>query len=239
MPVRDKLILALDLNEKKLALEVVDKFSDHINTFKVGLELFVSAGPSVVDEINRKGKRVFLDLKFHDISNTTSRAAIAAARLGVYMFNMHANGGLEMMKICRESVAETCLKEGIERPRMIGVTVLTGLTPDALKNELSVAHSIRTHVKQLAKLAIDAGLDGVVASGHETSMIRDHFGKDFVIVTPGIRTSWSPPDDQRRTSTPREAIKAGADFIVLGRAVLNQPDPLKALELISAEILTA
>ncbi|MEK6673127.1 MAG: orotidine-5'-phosphate decarboxylase [Nitrospirota bacterium] len=239
MPVRDKLILALDLNEKKRALEIVDKFSDYINTFKVGLELFVSAGPSIVDEINRKGKKVFLDLKFHDISNTASRAAMAAARLGVYMFNVHANGGLEMMKKCRESVTELCIRENIERPKMLGVTVLTGLTPDALKNELSVTHSIRTHVNHLSRLAIDAGLDGVVASGHETAMIRTHFGKNFIIVTPGIRTSWSPPDDQRRTATPREAIKEGADYIVLGRAVLNQPDPLKALELISAEILTA
>ncbi|GAB4418172.1 MAG: orotidine-5'-phosphate decarboxylase [Thermodesulfovibrionales bacterium] len=239
MPVREKIILALDVSDAVYALNLVDRFKDYVNVFKVGLELFVSAGPGIVEEINRKGKRVFLDLKFHDISNTVSRAALAAARLGVYMFNVHASGGLEMMKRCRESVVDLCLKENIERPKILGVTVLTGLTQEALKGELCIHHSLRTHVKQLSKLAAEAGLDGVIASGHEVAMIRSHFGKGFLIVTPGIRTSWSPPDDQRRTMTPREAIREGADYIVLGRAVLNQPDPVKALELISAEILTA
>ncbi|HXX58765.1 MAG TPA: orotidine-5'-phosphate decarboxylase [Thermodesulfovibrionales bacterium] len=239
MPAREKIILALDVSEGGHALELVERFKDHVTTFKVGLELFVSAGPGIVEEIQARGKRVFLDLKFHDIPNTVSKAALAATRLGVSMFNIHASGGSEMMRKCVESVVNLCLKENIERPKILGVTVLTGLSQEALRDEFNIQHSLKTHVKQLSKLAHDAGLDGVVASGHEVAPLRSHFGKNFVIVTPGIRSSWSPPDDQRRTVTPREAVRQGADYVVLGRTVFDQPDPLRALELITAEILTA
>lgn len=239
MPAREKIILALDFPDTKYALDIVERFRNHVGMFKVGLELFVSAGPGIIEEINKRDKKVFLDLKFHDISNTVSRAAIASARYGVYMFNIHASGGFEMMKRCSEAVAEACLKGNMMRPKILGVTVLTGISHEALKNDLYIGHSLRTHVKHLAKLAMQAGLDGVVAAGHEVRMIRDHFGKGFIIVTPGIRASWSPPDDQKRTITPREAVHEGADYIVLGRTVFSQPEPLKALELISAEILTA
>jgi orotidine-5'-phosphate decarboxylase len=239
MAVREKVILALDVSDVKYSIEIVDKFKDYIDIFKVGLELFTMGGPGVVEEINRRDKKVFLDLKFHDISNTVIKAALNATRLGAYMFNLHASGGLEMMRRCRESVVDLCLRENLKRPKLLGVTVLTGLSQEVLKDELGIQHSLRTHVKHLSKLSMDAGLDGVVASGHEVAMLRNHFGKDFLIVTPGIRTSWSPPDDQKRTMTPRQAIREGADYIVLGRAVLSQPDPFKALELITAEILTA
>jgi len=239
MPAREKIIIALDVSDPRYALEIVDRFSEYVDVFKVGLELFISGGPTVVEEINKRGKRVFLDLKFHDIAHTVTKAALAATRLGVYMFNLHASGGVEMMRSCKEAVVELCLKENIRRPKIIGVTVLTGLTQDVLKDELNIQHSLKTHVKQLSKLSTEAGLDGVVASGHEVATLRSHFGKNFIIVTPGIRTSWSPPDDQKRTMTPREAIRQGADYVVIGRAVLNQPDPFKALELITAEILTA
>jgi orotidine-5'-phosphate decarboxylase len=239
MPAREKIILALDVSEGKYALDIVERFTDQIDIFKIGLELFISAGPGIVDEIQKKGKRIFLDLKFHDIPNTVVKAAAAATRLGVFMFNVHASGGFDMMRRCREAVVDLCLKEDLRRPKLLGVTVLTGISQDVLKNELNIQHSVKAHVKQLAKLVQQAGLDGVVASGHEATAVRDHFGKDFIVVTPGIRASWSPPDDQRRTVTPREAIRAGADYIVLGRTVLNQPDPSKALELITTEILTA
>jgi orotidine-5'-phosphate decarboxylase len=239
MPAKEKIILALDVPDGTDALDIVERFGDHVNIFKVGLELFVSAGPLIVEEIQRRGKRVFLDLKFHDISNTVSKAALAATRLGVSMFNVHASGGLDMMRRCKDSVVDLCLKENIARPKILGVTVLTGLTQETLRNEFGVQHSLKTHVKLLAKLAHEAGLDGVVASGHEVAPIKNHLGKNFLIVTPGIRASWSPPDDQRRTMTPREAIREGADYLVLGRTVLSQPDPFKAIELITAEILTA
>ncbi|MDP2167344.1 MAG: orotidine-5'-phosphate decarboxylase [Thermodesulfovibrionales bacterium] len=239
MPKKHKIILALDVSDADYAIELVDKFDGYIDIFKVGLELFSSAGPSVVEKIQKKGKKVFLDLKFHDIPNTVSRAALAATAMGVYMFNVHASSGFETMKRCRDSVAELCLKKNIPMPKMLGVTVLTSLSQETIKAELGIQHSLRTHVRRLADLAHKAGLDGVIASGHEVSMIRNHIGKGFIIATPGIRPSWSPPDDQKRTMTPRDAVREGADYLVMGRSILNQPDPLKALDLINLEILTA
>lgn len=235
----DKLILALDVPEYHHALDIVERFKDYIEIFKVGLELFISSGPKIVEKINKKGKKVFLDLKFHDIPNTVSRAALIATRLGLHMFNIHTSGGLEMMKRCRENVVETCLKENIKRPKMLGVTVLTSLSKEVLKNEVGIHYSLNTHVRHLSGLALNAGLDGVIASPKEAAMIRNHFGKEFIIVTPGIRPSWTPPDDQRRTATPKEAIKAGSDYIVMGRGILQQAEPLNAVELITLEIISA
>jgi len=236
---KDKIILALDVNDPGYALEIVDRFSEHISVFKVGLELFTTAGPSVVAAIQDRGKKVFLDLKFHDIPNTVTRAALTAARLGVYMFNVHASSGLQAMKRCHDQVVETCLKENIDRPLMLGVTVLTSIAPEMLREEFAIQHSLRTHVKHLSTLTQQAGFDGVIASGHEVSLIRSRCGDDFLIITPGIRPSWYPPDDQQRTMTPRQAIREGADYLVVGRSILDQPDPLKALDLITVEMLTA
>ncbi|BCB96675.1 orotidine 5'-phosphate decarboxylase [Dissulfurispira thermophila] len=239
MPWKEKLIIALDVSDARHALNIVDMLGDYASVFKVGFELFVSAGPGIVKDINNKGKKVFLDLKFHDIPNTVTKAALAAVRLGVYMFNVHTSGGYDMMKRCSDSVSELCIKENIQKPKIIGVTVLTSLDNSALKNELFISHGIKTHVRHLSLLAQKAGLDGVVASPHEISMIKQHCGKDFLVVTPGIRPSWVAPDDQKRTTTPKEALKSGADYIVMGRGILKQEDPIKALELISLEMLTA
>ena len=239
MTANKKLILALDVHEYDYALELVDTFSEFFTIFKVGLELFTSHGPKIVDAIHSKGKKVFLDLKYHDIPNTASKAALAAARMGVYMFNVHASGGLEMMKRCRESLVELCLRENLERPKILGVTVLTSLTREILRDELGIQYGLKTHVRHLSGLSLKAGLDGVVASAREIETIRSHCGRGFLIVTPGIRPSWTPPDDQNRTMTPKEAIREGADYLVIGRAILQQPDPLKALELINLEVLSA
>ena len=239
MSAIDKMILALDVADSDSALEIVDKFKDYINIFKVGLELFTTVGPGIVEEIQKRGKKVFLDLKFHDIPNTVTKAALSATRLGVYMFNVHASGGFEMMRKCRDSVVEMCLKENLERPKILGVTVLTSLSKEILTDELGIQYGLRTHVRHLSSLALKAGLDGVVASAREVELIRNHCGKCFIIVTPGIRPSWTPPDDQKRTMTPKEAIREGSDYLVIGRAVLQQPDPIKAVELISLEILAA
>lgn len=239
MSWQEKLIIALDVSDSKRAIDIVDMLGDYANVFKIGFELFVSSGPNIVKEIQGKGKKVFLDLKFHDIPNTVTKAAIAAVRLGVYMFNVHTSGGLEMMKRCVDAVQEICIKENIQRPKIVGVTVLTSIDSATLKNELSVYYSLKTHVKNLALLSKKAGLDGVVASPHEIAMIKQYCGRDFLVVTPGIRPSWTPPDDQMRTATPKEALKNGADYIVMGRGILKQDDPIKALELISLEILTA
>lgn len=239
MSNNEKLILALDVSGYDYALELVDKFKEHIDIFKVGLELYTVAGPSIIEDINKRGKKVFLDLKFHDIPNTVSKAGIAAARLGVFMFNVHASGGYDMMKQCRDNVVSLCLKENINRTRILGVTLLTSISKEILRDEVGIQHSLNTHVRHLAGLSLKAGLDGVVASAKEAAMLRGHCGRGFLIVTPGIRTSWTPPDDQMRTMTPKQAIKEGADYIVMGRAILNQSNPLKTIELIKKEISTA
>lgn len=236
---KEKIILALDVSDSGYALDVVDRFRETIETFKVGLELFSSAGPSIIRAIQDRGKKVFLDLKFHDIPNTVAKAALSATRLGVHMFNVHTAAGVEAMKRCRDDVAEVCLKEDIPRPMMLGVTVLTSIGPEMLKSEFGIQHSLRTHVKHLSKLALLAGFDGVIASGHEVAMIKKTCGKDFIAISPGIRPSWSPPDDQKRTMTPQQAIREGADYLVIGRSILDQPDSSKALDLIMVEILTA
>ncbi|NTU41900.1 MAG: orotidine-5'-phosphate decarboxylase [Nitrospirales bacterium] len=239
MQNKERLIIALDTPDAAQALGIVDRLSDRIEVFKIGFELFVSHGPRIVEEVHKKGKKVFLDLKFHDIPNTVSKAAIAAARMGVFMFNVHASGGLDMMKRCRESMTEVCEKEGLQRPKLIAVTVLTSMDSSVLKDELCISHGARSHVRHLALLTRQAGLDGVVASPQEITLIKEHCGRDFLVVTPGIRPSWTPPDDQRRTATPKEALKDGADYIVMGRGILREEDPIKALDLISLEMLTA
>lgn len=234
-----KLIIALDTAEYDYALDIVDKLSNYIDIFKVGHELYASSGPKIIENIRKKGKKVFLDLKFHDIPNTVSKSSVVVARLGVYMFNVHASGGLEMMKRCRDSVVEVCLKENLDRPKILAVTVLTSISREILKDELGIHCGIKAQVKQLSMLAQKAGLDGVVASAKETEIIREHFGREFLIVTPGIRPSWALPDDQKRTMTPQEAIRAGADYIVMGRGILQHSDPIKSLELVNLEILSA
>jgi orotidine-5'-phosphate decarboxylase len=236
---KERLIVALDVNSAASALTIVDRLGDDIVMYKIGFELFVSEGPALVKQILARGKHVFLDLKFHDIPNTVAKAAVAAARMGVSLFTVHACGGFDMMRRMVESVDDVCSKEQCPRPKMIAVTLLTSMNNEILKDELAIHQSVSTRVKMLAMLAKRAGLDGVVSSAHEISMIKQQCGKDFLVVTPGIRPSWVPPDDQRRTATPQEAIRNGADFIVMGRAIVQAEDPMRAIELISLEMLTA
>lgn len=236
MRPRERIILALDVSDYKDAVDMVHHFKDHIDIFKVGSELFTSTGPKIIDEIHTLGKRVFLDLKFHDIPNTVCKAALAAAKLGVFMFNVHASGGLEMMRQTAQALSKYSLENNTERPRLIGVTILTSMSQDTLRDELGVSVRLRTQVKQLAGLAQRAGLDGVVASPEDAEMVRSHFGKGFLIVTPGIRPSWSAMDDQKRTLTPRKAVQMGSDYLVIGRAITSQKNPLDALKRIEEEL---
>ena len=236
MKIRDKIILALDVADRGSAIEIVEKFKDHIDIFKVGSELFTSAGPDVVREINSMGKKVFLDLKFHDIPNTVAKSVRAAAEAGVFMLNVHASGGSEMMKRAAQALAEVSSEKNINKPKLIAVTVLTSIDQTILQREVGIEKTIKTHVTHLAELAKQSGLDGVVASPQETPIIRNACGKDFLIVTPGIRPSWAAADDQKRTMTPAEAISKGADYLVMGRAILSQPDPLDALKRIEEEL---
>lgn len=236
MKANERIILALDVPGYDEAMDTVRTFRDHIDIFKIGLELFTSAGPGIIEEINSMGKKIFLDLKFHDIPNTVARSALAAARLGVFMFNVHASGGTEMMKQAAEAVAEFSLKNNVPKPKLIGVTVLTSIDSRTLREDIGVAADMPEQVRHLASLAREAGLDGVVASPGDAADLRTRFGEDFLIVTPGIRPSWSAMDDQKRTSTPKAAIENGADYLVIGRAVTSAPDPAAALKKLEDEI---
>lgn len=239
MKPQDRIILALDVAGYEEAADIVNRMKERVSMFKVGSELFTAAGPRIVDEITRLGGKVFLDLKFHDIPNTVSRSALAAAKMNVFMFNVHTLGGLEMMEQAAKALVRLSLKSNAERPKLLGVTILTSHDQATLSDELGIPQRISTQVKHLAKLAARAGLDGVVSSARDVEMIRQHLGRKFLIVTPGIRPSWASQDDQKRTMTPLEAVRKGADYLVLGRAILSQPDPVKALMRIQEEVAKA
>jgi len=236
MNTKEKIILSLDVSGHEETLNIVKKFKDYIDIFKVDSELFTVAGPIIIEEINSMGKKVFLDLKYHDIPNIISKAAAVAAELGVFMFTVHTLSGFEMMKKVAHTLVELSLKRNIERPRIIGVTILTSIDQTILRDELGIGQSMITQVKHLSSLALKAGLDGVVTSPEEIEAVRARCEKGFLIVTPGIRSSWFPEQDQKRTMTPRKALNLGADYLVIGKAILSQPDPINALKRIEKEI---
>jgi orotidine-5'-phosphate decarboxylase len=222
---KDKLIVALDVDSADLALDLFEALRGLVGMFKVGSQLFTATGPDIVRQIVASGGRVFLDLKFHDIPNTVAAAGIEATRLGVSIFNLHASGGAEMMRRAAEAVAETAAKEGLAKPRVIAVTLLTSLNQQSL-NQIGINGEPISVVTRLARAAAECGLDGVVASPQEIEIIRQTISRpNFVIVTPGIRSSTNPSDDQRRTLTAEEAIRSGADYLVVGRPILNADDP--------------
>jgi orotidine-5'-phosphate decarboxylase len=236
---KNRLIVALDVETAREALNLFNVLKDVAGMFKIGSQLFTSAGPDVVREIVRAGASIFLDLKFHDIPNTVAAAGIEAARLGVSIFNIHACGGSEMMRRTADAVTETALREGITRPHVIGVTVLTSSDRSTLA-EAGFSSSIEEQVRRLARLASESGLDGVVASPHEVKLVRETVGeRDFVIVTPGVRPSGVAHNDQRRVMTPAEAVRAGADYLVVGRAILKAADPSRAAHEIIEEMQRA
>lgn len=226
MQIKDKLIVALDVPEKGQALELVDMLHDCCGMFKIGLEPFCNFGPSFVEDIQQRGGKVFLDLKFHDIPRTVAQAGRAAARLGVEMFNVHIAGGSEMMKAVVDAVREETV--GKKDTKIIGVTVLTSLGADELQKDMGINKSPLEQVVFWAKQAKERGLSGVVASPQEISAIRESCGSDFLIVTPGIRPAWAGTGDQKRISTPATAIKSGVDYIVVGRPILQAADPRQA-----------
>jgi orotidine-5'-phosphate decarboxylase len=233
---KDKLIISLDVETAERALDLFSALCDVAGMFKIGSQLFTAAGPEIVRQIVAKGGRVFLDLKFHDIPNTVAAAGIEATRLGVSMLNVHASGGAEMMKRTAEAVAETATREGLAKPAVIAVTILTSLDSDSLRR-IGINQDPEFLVKAFARAAFVCGLDGVVASPLEIGIIRqDIAGPGFLIVTPGIRRSTATPDDQRRTMSPAEAIHAGADYIVIGRPILNAPSPADAARKVIQEI---
>ncbi|MFY9473539.1 MAG: orotidine-5'-phosphate decarboxylase [Tepidanaerobacteraceae bacterium] len=221
-----KVIIALDTPDEQKALELVKLLKHKVSVFKVGLELFCSEGPVIVNKINDLGCKVFLDLKFHDIPNTVAGAARAALSTGAFMFNVHASGGREMMRKVREMIDAAELPE---KPIVIAVTVLTSLDESDL-NDINISKSPLEQVKTLALLTKESGLDGVVASPREITAIREVAGQDFVIVTPGVRPAWAQAGDQKRIMTPAEALDAGASYIVVGRPVTAAPNPVEAID---------
>jgi orotidine-5'-phosphate decarboxylase len=238
IPARDRLIIALDVETADEARRVVAETTHFAGAFKIGLQLFVSEGPRFVSELCDAGYKVFLDLKFHDIPNTVAKAGIEAARLGVWMFNIHALGGNEMMRRCVSEVGNFCQSANISQPKIIAVTVLTSSSDDTLR-EIGIEATAGDEVIRLAGLAETAGLDGVVASARETKLIRQSRGNKFLIVTPGIRPSDASNNDQQRVMTPADAMQAGSDHLVIGRPITSATDMSAAAEKIFNEISSA
>ncbi len=229
-----RVIVALDVETANEARQTVGELKDHAAAFKIGLQLFTAAGPELVREISAEN-RVFLDLKFHDIPNTVAKAGVEAARLGVWMFNVHASGGSEMIQRTVEEVGVACDRERLERPLIIGVTVLTSSGANTLL-EIGIEREADEQVLRLARLSAESGLDGVVASPLETAAIKTINGTGFLVVAPGIRAESGTNDDQKRVSTPRNAVSNGADYLVIGRPILASEDRLAKLREINDEI---
>ena len=233
---RDRLIVALDVDSLAQAERLAERLDGLVRRFKIGSQLFTAGGPAVVEAIQKRGAEVFLDLKFHDIPNTVAGAAREAARLGVFMFNVHASGGLAMMKAAADGAAAAAVELSVRRPLAIAVTVLTSLDRAALHRELGVTSSVEGHVLHLSELAREAGLDGTVASPVEIAAIRRSLGAAWVIVTPGVRPAGSAAGDQSRVATPGAAARAGAHYLVVGRPITGAPDPAAAAAAILEEM---
>jgi len=228
----DQLLVALDVESGARALRLADALRGAVGGYKIGKRLFTLEGPSIVRALTGRGDRVFLDLKFHDIPNTAAAAVAAATALGVWMVNVHASGGRRMMEMAQAAALESAARERRPRPLVIAVTVLTSLNRGRLA-EVGVDAPVMDQVLRLARLAQDAGLDGVVASPQETRAIRETCGPEFLIVTPGIRGGAavvSGADDQERTTTAADALAAGASYLVVGRPIIGAPDPRAAAE---------
>jgi orotidine-5'-phosphate decarboxylase len=233
-----RVIVALDVETASEARDLVHELREDAAAFKIGLQLFTAAGPELVREIAAENK-VFLDLKFHDIPNTVAKAGVEAARLGIWMFNVHASGGSEMMRRTVGEVADFCLQQKLTPPMVIGVTVLTSSDANTL-SEIGIERAADAQVLDLARLAAGSGLDGVVASPMEVARIRTVVdNRDFVIVTPGVRPEFGTNDDQKRVMTPRQAVLEGSDFLVIGRPILEAREPITALKSICEEIESA
>ena len=236
----DQLLVALDVEHGARALQLVEQLNGLVGGVKIGSRLFTLEGPSLVKRIADTGMRVFLDLKFHDITNTVAQAVEAATLTGAWMINVHAAGGVPMMQAAAKAAVDTARMARRPKPLVIAVTVLTSMDEPTL-HEVGVSRPLMEHVVELARMAQRAGLDGVVASPLETREIRDTCGRDFAVVTPGIRGAAAGTDknDQSRTMGPGEAMRAGSTYLVVGRPIIAAPDPRAAAEAIGAEVRQA
>ena len=231
----NRLIVALDVHTLADVKKLVEELGDSVSYYKVGMELFYSVGSEVITYLKSQGKDIFLDLKLHDIPNTVAEGLCSLMGLGATMLNVHASGGFTMMKIAAEKLRAAAKKANIQAPKLIAVTVLTSIGEDDWHG-LGYTVPISEQVVRLAKLAKDAGLDGVVASPQEAALIREACGKDFLIVTPGVRPAGASIDDQSRIATPSAALKNGATHIVVGRPIRTADNPREAAEAIINEI---
>jgi orotidine-5'-phosphate decarboxylase len=225
----DKIIVALDIPTKREALELVQKLRDQISFFKIGLQLYTAEGPEIVRAISSTGSKVWLDLKLYDIPNTVARAVESSGRLGVQMLTIHLSGGSEMIRAATAARANNML--------LLGVTVLTSSTEETLR-EIGIQNKVDDQVLRLAKLGVEAGIDGVVASPHEIKTLRREFGGKIKIAVQGIRPSWAEPGDQKRFMTPCQALEAGADYIGIGRPITKHQSPRDAVAKILDELRT-
>jgi orotidine-5'-phosphate decarboxylase len=225
----DKIIVALDVATKEKAIEVVEKLRDQISFFKVGLQLYTADGPEIVRAVVATGAQVWLDLKLYDIPNTVARAVESASHLGVHMLTIHLSGGSEMVRAATEARANDML--------LLGVTVLTSSAEQTL-HEIGISGTVNDQVLRLARLGVEQGIDGVVASSHEIKMLRREFNEKIKIIVPGIRPTWAVADDQKRVMTPIEALDAGADYLVIGRPITVHPQPSEAVAKILDELST-
>jgi orotidine-5'-phosphate decarboxylase len=233
-----RIIVALDVDSLAEARRLVRLLAPHVQCFKIGKQLFVAAGPEAVHVVHRAGRDVFLDLKFHDIPNTVAAAVVEAARLGVRFVDLHASGGAGMMQAAHERVARVCRAERLRRPVLLAVTVLTSLDAADLA-ALGVSAAPARHVLRLARLAAASGMDGVVCSPQEIAPLRRALGRRVTVVTPGVRPPGAEVADQKRVLTPRQAIAAGANYLVIGRPIVHAADPGEAVRTIAADMRAA
>ena len=231
----EKLIVALDYAYENEARELVSQLGDTVSYYKVGLELFLNTRGSIIHYLKHKDKKVFLDLKFHDIPNTVAQAAAWAASFGVDMFTLHASGGAEMMRTSVENVSDICARMNIKMPQMVGVTILTSFDEAGIAR-VGYKDSIGDTVLNLAKLCQESNMRGVVCSPHEVAQIKQVCGSNFLTVCPGIRPVWAAKGDQKRITTPSDAIKIGVDYMVVGRPITKAKDPQEAAFKIVEEI---
>ena len=233
---QNQLIVALDVKNLATANRLVTTLSDDVKWFKIGKQLFTAVGPASVKLVHEANKNIFLDLKFHDIPNTVAGAVASATKIGANIINMHASGGLEMMRAAGEAAEKQASELSIPKPTLLGVTILTSVDEANFQRDFGTQRKLKDQVAYLAELSQKAGLEGVVASPLEIELIRKVCGNDFLIVTPGVRPAWAASNDQQRVMTPGEAINAGADYIVVGRPITAAGNPREAARTILQEI---
>ncbi|PSN13980.1 orotidine-5'-phosphate decarboxylase [filamentous cyanobacterium CCT1] len=238
MTVDQRIIVPLDVPSASAALALVEALPQ-VSFWKVGLELFVSAGPALIEALRARQKRVFLDLKFHDIPNTMAGACAAAGRYGVDLLTVHTAAGKEALVAAQTAAIAGAEAAGVEPPIVLGVTLLTSIAPNVLAEELKIPLESTSYVLQMARLAQDSGLQGAVCSPQEASQLRRFLPAEFALVCPGVRPTWASSQDQRRTLTPLQALQAGATYLVIGRPITAAPDPAAAFRRICEECSAA